>query len=398
MDSAVFEELCQALSLEGAKSAIDRLCVVLEERKDYGALFYALLLRKRHELGVSLVPTGPAQELPESVHGPYEDAIRHAARLVGGRYLEQGDIPRAWAYFRMLGEPGPVADALERHQPGEGEDIQPLVEIAYHHGVNPRKGFDWILERYGICNAITTAGGFDPALGPDVREYCVRRLVRALYGELCQRLEAEILRKEGAEPSAKNLPDLIAGRDWLFEDESYHIDVSHLSAVVQMSIELAGGAELDLARELCAYGTRLSPRFLYPGEFPFEDQYRDYGIYLSALAGDDPEQALAHFRTKIERGDPEGDGTRAAEVLVNLLSRLGRGRDALIVARQHLASVEPRRLQCPGLTELCQRAGDYRALAEIAREQDDPVHFLAGLITAEMNSARVNEGSSDREE
>ena len=31
-------------------------------------------------------------------------------------------------------------------------------------------------------------------------------------------------------------------------------------------------------------------------------------------------------------------------------------------------------------TELCQRAGDYNTLAEVAREQGDPVHFLAGLI------------------
>ena len=54
--------------------------------------------------------------------------------------------------------------------------------------------------------------------------------------------------------------ELIAGRDWLFQDDFYHIDVSHLGAVVQMSVHLPPGEELDLARELCAYGERLAPR------------------------------------------------------------------------------------------------------------------------------------------
>jgi hypothetical protein len=385
MDTAIFDELQQHLDENGPTASIDRLCSILRERGDYSNLFYALLLKKRHELGASLVPTGPAQDLPESVHASYEDAIREAARLVGRLYLDLQDIPHAWVYFRMIGEPGPVVEALERYQPAEGEDIQPLVEIAYHHGVNPRKGFDWIVERFGICNAITTASGFDPSLGSDVREYCVKRLVRALHQELCERLKAEIIRKEGSAPANNCLPELMAHRDWLFEDDSYHVDVSHLSAVVQMSIDLPPGEELDLARELCAYGSRLSPRFLYPGEFPFEDQYRDYGVYLAAIAGDDPEVAVEHFRAKLVNDDP--DATRAAEVLVKLFLGLNRPGDALAIARRYLACVDDRRLMCPSIVELCQRANDFSALAEVARAQADPVHFLAGLITSRQNSS-----------
>ena len=43
---------------------------------------------------------------------------------------------------------------------------------------------------------------------------------------------------------------LIESRPWLFEDEFYHIDVSHLSSVVQMSIHLGPGKDLDMVREL----------------------------------------------------------------------------------------------------------------------------------------------------
>src|SRR5437764_9029696 len=156
MSAAIFDELETTLAAKGPQAAIELLCTTLREQKDYGSLFYALLLKKRQELGVSPVPTGPAQELPASAHEPYEDAIRQAGRLVGGLYLEAGNIPQAWAYFRMIGEPQPVADALERHEPAEGDDVQPLVHIAFYEGAHPRRGFQWILQRFGICNAITT--------------------------------------------------------------------------------------------------------------------------------------------------------------------------------------------------------------------------------------------------
>src|SRR5207249_346996 len=112
--------------------------------------------------------------------------------------------------------------------------------------------------------------------------------------------------------------------------------ISHLSSVVQMSIHLAPGAELNLARHLCAYGQRLSSRFQNPGNPPFEDQYRDYGVYLATLAGDAVEQGLAHFLAKAENADPETVGSYPAEVLVNLLVRLQRPAQALAVARRFL--------------------------------------------------------------
>jgi hypothetical protein len=383
MDSGMFDDLQQCLAAKGPAAAIDRLCTLLRDRKDYPALFYALLLKKRHELGVSPIPTGPSQDLPEAAHEPYEQAIREAARLVGGLMLEKGNIPHAWAYFRMIGEPEPVARALEKVQPAETDDIQQLIEIAYHHGVLPRKGFDWILERYGICNAITTVTSQELSLPADVRDYCLKRLVRALNAELYERLKAEIVRREEKEPSEATVRSLMAGRDWLFEDEFYHIDISHLGAVVQMSVYLPPGEELEMARELCAYGQRLSPRFQQQADPPFDDFYRDHGVYLAVLAGEEVEKGLAHFRAKVDNTDPEEAGTRPAEVLINLLLRLDRPAEALAAARQHLVKVDNRQLICPGITELCQRANDYRTLAEVAREQADPVHFMAGLLAGQ---------------
>jgi hypothetical protein len=387
MDPGIFDDLQQCLADQGPASAIDRLCTLLRERKDYPALFYALLLKKRHELGVSPIPTGPSQDLPEALHEPYEQAIREAARLVGGLLLEEGNIPHAWGYFRMIGEPEPVARTLEKIQPAEGDDIQPLIEIAYHHGVLPRKGFDWILERYGICNAITTVTSQDQSLPADVRDYCLRRLVRALYAELFERLKAEIIHREEKEPAATTIRELMTGRDWLFEDDCYHIDMSHLGAVVQMSIYLPPSEELALARELCAYGQRLSPRFQQQADPPLDDFYRDHGVYLAVLAGDGVEEGLAHFRAKVEGADVEEFGTRPAEVLINLLLQVERPAEALAVARRFLANGDRRQLICPDIPQLCQRAGDYRTLAEVARQQADPVHFMAGLLASRQSAS-----------
>ena len=383
MDQPVFDDLEQTLTAKGPAAAIDQLCERLRAEKDYTGLFYAMLMRKRHELGVSPIPTAPTQDLPVSAHEPFEEAIRAAARLVGGLFLEEGNLPQAWVYFRMIGEPQPVAEALERHRPAEGEDVQQLVQIAFYEGVQPRKGFDLILSRFGICNAITTMGTqMELPHPPDVRTYCIRRLVHALYDELRERLAADTQRHEGKAPTATSVRELMAGRDYLFADEFAHVDTSHLGAVVQMSIHLPPGEELDLARELCAYGQRIAPRLQYPGDPPFEDQYRDYGVYLATLAGDRTEEGVAHFRAKAEGADPETVGTYPAEVLVNLLLRLDRPAEALALARRHLARVDNRRLTCPGISELCQKANDYGTLAEVAREQGDPVHFVAGLIAS----------------
>ncbi len=390
MDRTLYDELEQTLNTEGAPAAIARLCDRLKEQKDYHSLFYALLMDKRHQLGANPVPTGSYHDLPKEALPGYEEAIRNAGRLVGDLYLKDGQLPQAYAYFRMLNDPEPVRAALDRFQPDADEDIQPIVQIAFYEGVHPRKGFDWILSRYGLCSAITTLSGQDAQHPPEVRQYCVQRLVRALYSELRERLAAEVERQESKRPPEADAPadapgivqKLMAGRDYLFAEDSYHIDMSHLSSVVQMSVSLQPCAELEVARELCAYGQRIGPRFRNNSDPPFEDLYLSHGIYLAILADDNVEENLNYFREQAANADPQTVGTYPAEVLVNLLLRLNWPAEALTVARKYLAAVDNRQLTCPSIADLCQKVNDFRALAEVAREQGDPVHFMAGLLGA----------------
>ena len=97
------------------------------------------------------------------------------------------------------------------------------------------------------------------------------------------------------------------------------------------------------------------------------------------VVDDNLDAGIAHFRAKIT-ADPDGPDTFAAEVLVRLLVRKGREKEAMELGKQYLALADERQMNCPGPMELAQRVKDYGAVAELAKMRDDPVHYLAGLI------------------
>lgn len=389
---SLYADLERTLASAGPTAAIDQLIDGLTHRGDLPALFYALLLRSRSELGVSPIPTEPAADLPAEHHAAYEDAIRKAATTVGQLYLDAGNIPAAWNYFRLINEPEPVRAALDKFVPDDDTDMAPLVDLAFHQGVHPQRGFDLVLDRQGICSAITLTASFESAMTPELRVYCVSRLVRALSAQLHERLRAIIADSEGAAPPADaSLDDLWSSRSWLFEGEPWHIDQSHLGAVVQLSVHLPPGVELELARALCRYGEQLPARMRSPGDPPFEDLYRDTGRYLQVVAGANADAALNHFRAAARDADLE-QTTQPAETLINLLLHSGRDDDALAAARKYLMRADERQLRCPGPQELSRRLKRFDAFAEIARLRGDAVQFLAGLL-AKNRSPQRQQGS-----
>ena len=113
MDATLFEQLEQTVNTAGPIAAIDKLAGELKARKDYAGLFYTLLMKKRYELGVSPIATGSNQDLPADVTAAFEEGIADAARTVGQLYLQAGQIPQAWGYYRMLGETAEASDAVQ---------------------------------------------------------------------------------------------------------------------------------------------------------------------------------------------------------------------------------------------------------------------------------------------
>jgi len=389
LDPAAFDRLRTALAGGGPTVAADQLIEELRKAEGFQNLFYALLLKKRVELGVSPFPTGSSTELPPETHEPYEQTIREVGREIGTSLLERRKFQQAWVFFRMLGEPEPVRAALEAFDPGPDDDVYPIIELAWQGGLLPKKGFDLVLDRHGVCSAITMVSSSDINSNADLRDYCVSRLIHALHSQLLERLRADLVGRGGTAPDNATVSQLVEAHPELLADDAYHIDTSHLSSVVQMSTQLAAGKDNELAQELCHYGRRLSIGLQGRNDAPFDDGYDDYLAFLKVVAGvpapprlgnpADVEAGLARFRAKAEREHAEGS-TYASQVYVNLLLRANRPGEALAAAKSLLLAEDERNLTCPGVSELAKRVGDYEAMAEAAKARNDPVGFLAGLI------------------
>jgi hypothetical protein len=378
----LFETLDQSLATSTPAEALDRLATDLADRGEFRALLDARLLQARLELGLPLVHPGSLAEIPEPRRTEYEERYVEAIREVGRKLLDLGEIGAAWAYYRAIAEKEPVAGAIEAYDPPEGDEkIGQVVEVAFNQGVHPRKGFSLILDHYGTCSAISA---FE-ALPPDeaTRVACADRLVRRLHADLTANLRAEIARRgQPVPPEGTPIGELIAGREWLFVDDSYHLDVSHLASTVRLSPLLVDSETIALAVGLTDYGRNLSERHRYEGDPPFEDHYGDHAIYLRAMLGQGVEEAITHFRSKLPLPDPEGnDEAIAAQVLVRLLVRLDRPGEALEVAAEHLARLPDSALACPGVAQLCQDLGRLDRLAEIARGRGDLVNYAAAKLS-----------------
>jgi hypothetical protein len=243
--------------------------------------------------------------------------------------------------------------------------------------VNPRKGFELILKEYGTCRAITCFEQFPGSTG---REESLHLLVRTLYEEVAAGLRYAIERREGQAPEPHSVAGLMDGRDWLFENNSYYVDSSHLISVLRFCLDTEDEATLRLALELADYGRKLSPMFEYRVDPPFENVYADHAVYLRALVGEDADAAIAHFRGKAAASDPQQVGTAPAQVLVTLLVRLDRLQEAIEASLEFLDGVPAAQLGCPTLFQLCQMAGDWDRLRELARERGDVLSFAASVL------------------
>jgi hypothetical protein len=137
--SASFLALDDLLRRSGPQAVLERLIGELTERGEFRALLDALLLQARHDLGLPLIQGGGLSDLPEPARSKYEERYVEAIRSVGRRFLDAGDIPGAWPYFRAIGEIEPVARAINDYQPADAQErLGQVVEVAFTPGANPR--------------------------------------------------------------------------------------------------------------------------------------------------------------------------------------------------------------------------------------------------------------------
>ncbi len=112
-----------------------------------------------------------------------EDAYVAACREVGNLFLAAGRVREAWMYLRPTGDRQVVADALAA-LPRDAENYEEIIEVALYEGVCPRLGFQFVLEHYGTCNAITLYDGQMHGRPKADRQAVAALLIEHLHGEL----------------------------------------------------------------------------------------------------------------------------------------------------------------------------------------------------------------------
>jgi hypothetical protein len=379
MTTSPLDEIQAAMAAGGADGALACLADRLRAAGRYGEMFDVRLMQARRKLGLPIVMSATLDELQDPLRGKLEAAYLEACREVGDLLLKAGRIREAWLYLRPVGDKVAVARALEQAAPEDGR-IDELVEVAVHEGVAPRRGFELVLENYGICNAITM---FDSTMGfrPRSDQQAVAALlIEHLYRDLLRNVKAEIARQEGRPPAEPSLADLVRDRDWLFLDNAYHIDTSHLHAVVRFGRVVDDPAVLRLAIDLTEYGRRLSSQFQFQSDEPFAEGYVAHGHFFRALAGEHVEEGVAYFREKAASLPVEEHGLGPAEVYVALLSRLGRHQEAFDAAVRYIPPEARPSGFAPNLFELARLAGCYDKLLEVSRQRNDWLVFTAGLV------------------
>ncbi|HEX3870275.1 MAG TPA: hypothetical protein VHV77_07565, partial [Pirellulales bacterium] len=328
--------------------------------------------------GLPLVSTRTLDELPEPLRTKMEQAYLDACREVGSLLLDRGKVRDAWVYLRPVGDKDAVRVALEK-LPSD-ENFESMIELAIYEGIAPKLGFELVLQHYGLCNAISV---FEGEMGNRTRaekQEIAPLLVRYIHDELMASLKADIKRQQGAEPTESTIAEMVRDRDWLFTSDNYHVDTTHLNAIVRFALLVDDPETLRLALDLSEYGRRLSEQFQFHGDEPFVDMYRTSAMFFKAILGEEVDEALQWFAAKAEEKPLEEVGSGPAEVYVGLLARLGRYEDAMRAAARLLPSTARGGHFAPSLLELAQLAGRYDALSDICRERGDLLGFAVALL------------------
>ncbi|MGC3971649.1 MAG: hypothetical protein QM775_31185 [Pirellulales bacterium] len=378
---AIYDELSQALQSGGVDAALDKLAAHLKGAHQYHDLFDVRLMQARRKAGQPIIWTKTMEDLPEPARTQVEDASLEACREVGRGLLSVGRIREAWMYLRPTGDKATVAKELEALVQEDESLAEDVIDIALNEGVNPRLGFQLMLESYGLCNCVTTYDSSMHQRPKADRVAVAGLLVDFIHDELLTNVRDDIARQQGSQPAETTLAELVREREWLFENDNYHTDATHLQAIVRFAIVLDDPAMLRKAIDLCAYGKHLSTSYQFPGRSPFNDVYLHHELYFKALLGEQVEEALAYFKEQAEAAADDQDKA-PVEVYLSLLARTGRTAEAMDATATMLPPGKRQTDLAPTLQELAQQSGEYDRLAKLSRDRGDLLAFAAALTGA----------------
>lgn len=377
---SIYDDLTQAMQAGGVDQALDKLAAHLKSAHQYHDLFDVRLMQARRKAGQPIIWTKTMEDLPEPARTQVEDASLEACREVGKGLLAVGRIREAWMYLRPTGEKAFVARELEALVQEDESLAEDVIDIALNEGVNPRLGFKLMLESYGLCNCVTTYDSSMHQRPKADRVAVVGLLVEFIHDELLTNVRDDIARQQGTQPAETTLADLVRDREWLFENDNYHTDATHLQAIVRFAVVLDDPTLIRKVLDLCAYGKHLSTSYQFPGRSPFNEVYQHHELYFRALLGEKVDEALAYFKEQAEAAAEEQDKA-PVEVYLSLLARTGRTAEAMDATARMLPPGKRQTDLAPTLQELAQVSGDYDRLAKLSRDRGDLLAFAAALTS-----------------
>ena len=384
MNPKEFDELHRVLDGGGVPAVLGKLEQIFRREKSFHQLFEVLKMKVRYRLDLPLQYNDLGDDLNEAQREALEVGLIDACRDVGQALIEEGHVRDAWMYLRPVGDKSAMAKVLDR-VPVNDENRDEVIEVALHEGIDVERGYRLVLEHYGTCNAITTLHQYAHGRQRDTIQGPAGLLVQHVYEELVQSVRSHIQREEGQIPNETTLLDLIKDREWLFGEYSYHLDASHLASTVQAARCLDTPALLQLACEMTDYGKRLNAQFQYPGEEPFVDMYPSHRLYFGALLGENQVKALQYFHHRAQQLDAYQHGTTAAEVYIDLLSRLGRFQEAIQATIELIPDNTHTTGLAPDLLQLAQQAGEYEKVLDVYRERTNLLGYATGLMQSMLN-------------
>lgn len=390
---SIIEQLQQHVEKDSSSERLlDALESCLLEQKDFHRLFDAKLMRIRNRMNLPVTQPTSLDTVPKESEQAFRDAYIAAAREIGHLFLADGQMSDAWAYFRTIGEPDPVREAIEKltapREPDESFDE--IINVALYEGAHIARGLEFLLKTHGTCNTVTAFSQVQQQMSLEDRRRAAAMMVRNIYEDLQYSIRRDVESRNPALPPDASLHELITGRDWLCADGNYHIDVSHLHSTVGFARALhREDPELQQAIELCDYGVMLDQPLQYPGDVPFDEYYKAHRFFLTAIADQEPDAALAYFQQRLRDEPDEPDQRLIAFVLLDLAQRIGKSGDVLEMAARYIS-----RLEDPNgfsFTALCVELGRTDILEKAAKDNDDVLAFVTARLSDDHGSGTAAE-------
>ena len=394
-------ELTATLKDHGTDVMFQKLEDSLRHTGRWHSLFDVQLLRARASLKLPLA--GPLTNTDATAKKTLDEKTIAACREVGWKLFDEGQIASGWMYLRASVETHEIVERLghiasrlleQEESATNDEEYQPLQEIiqlALWENLDPALGIRVMLAAQGTCNAVTAYEQSIAGLPPAQQEPAATIMVQHLHDEIFENLSRDLTERRLVDSAVIDevkarqgtITDLLKAAGGLSDEESIHVDASHLQAVLRFARICTSVHDLQQAYALACYACRLPSDFQYPGEAPFTHFGKASRLFYSAQLGEEEDQAIAFFRHEAEEAN-EYEAPAAWDVLAVLAARINRPAEALdaILARPtEIAHTQNSAIAAtlPPLIELSHNAAGGEKLRAACLERNDIITYAASL-------------------